>query len=157
MRQPAASLGAARRRRRRRWTANRPRSCSGTCACPPTWISAAPWTPPNCWRHGTSCSPAPAGRWAPTCSPSRWPAARADLHCPVRAQNDAHALERLRQAARQHRIELAETDWRRVRAYAADLAEPGFGLPAETYRELAGSVDQVFHSASAVNFIQPYS
>lgn len=81
----------------------------------------------------------------------------ADLHCPVRAQNDAHALERLRQAARQHRIELAETDWRRVRAYAADLAEPGFGLPAETYRELAGSVDQVFHSASAVNFIQPYS
>ncbi len=65
--------------------------------------------------------------------------------------------ERLRQAARQHRIELAETDWRRVRAYAADLAEPGFGLPAETYRELAGSVDQVFHSASAVNFIQPYS
>ncbi|HGY2556622.1 TPA: thioester reductase domain-containing protein, partial [Pseudomonas aeruginosa] len=81
----------------------------------------------------------------------------ADLHCPVRAQNDAHALERLRQAARQHRIELAESDWRRVRAYAADLAEPGFGLPAETYRELAGSVDQVFHSASAVNFIQPYS
>lgn len=35
---------------------------------------------------------------------------RADLHCPVRAQNDAHALERLRQAARQHRIELAESD-----------------------------------------------
>ena len=32
-----------------------------------------------------------------------------------------------------------------------------FRLPAETYRELAGSVDQVFHSASAVNFIQPYS
>lgn len=48
-------------KRRRRWTANRPRSCNGTCACPPTWISAAPWTPPNCWRHGTSCSPAPAG------------------------------------------------------------------------------------------------
>ncbi|MEW4395650.1 thioester reductase domain-containing protein [Pseudomonas paraeruginosa] len=81
----------------------------------------------------------------------------AELHCPVRAQSDAHALERLRQATRQYRIELAETDWRRVRAYAADLAEPGFGLPVETYRELAGSVDQVFHSASAVNFIQPYS
>ncbi|MDF5956149.1 acyl carrier protein [Pseudomonas aeruginosa] len=61
VRQLAASLARRAGERRRRWTANRPGSCNGTCACPPTWISAAPWTPPNCWRHGTSCSPAPAG------------------------------------------------------------------------------------------------
>jgi len=81
----------------------------------------------------------------------------AQLHCPIRATNPSVALTRLRQVAARYGVPITETDWRRVNVYAADLAEPRFGLDEGTYEELATRVDLVYHSASAVNFIQPYS
>lgn len=52
---------------------------------------------------------------------------------------------------------LSEAHLSRVRVYAADLSEPELGLASEDYRYLCDVVDVIYHSASAVNFIQPYS
>ena len=78
----------------------------------------------------------------------------AHVHCPVRGANAAVAADRLRRRAEHYRLEL---DFRRISVYPADLAEPRLGMASDDYSGLAGQVDLVYHSASAVNFIQPYS
>lgn len=79
------------------------------------------------------------------------------LHCSIRAKNQAHAQQRLIESLNKHDIQLSGNDVGRVRTYASDLAEPAFGLSAQDYQYLCDTVDVVYHSASAVNFIQPYS
>lgn len=78
----------------------------------------------------------------------------AHLHLPIRATGSALAADRLRRLAARYRVEL---DFTRISVYPADLPEPGLGIAAEDYRLLTEQVDVVYHSASAVNFIQPYS
>ena len=79
------------------------------------------------------------------------------LHCPIRAKDQEHAQARFADTMRRYDIALAREELQRIRVYPADLAEPGFGLPVADYRFLCDAVDLVYHSASAVNFIQPYS
>ena len=127
-----------------------------TCACPPTWISAAPWTPPTA---RATAHPAHRRQRADGRPPARraagQPRGRPALSGPCAKRRPCPRTPAPGRPAAPHRTR--RDGLATGQAYAADLAEPGFGLPAETYRELAGSVDQVFHSASAVNFIQPYS
>ncbi|HEY0692472.1 MAG TPA: thioester reductase domain-containing protein [Kribbella sp.] len=78
----------------------------------------------------------------------------AHLHLPIRGAGTALSADRLRQLAHRYRVEL---DFDRISVYPADLAEPGLGIADEDYRWLTEQVDLVYHSASAVNFIQPYS
>jgi amino acid adenylation domain-containing protein/thioester reductase-like protein len=77
------------------------------------------------------------------------------IHCPVRAANDAEARSRIDDKLATYRI--AIEDRKRVVAYAADLSLAGFGMAHGDYTKLSGEVDVIYHSASAVNFIQPYS
>ncbi len=79
------------------------------------------------------------------------------LYCPIRARDQAHAQERFAQTMHRYDIRLAPQELDRIRVYAADLAKSSFGLPEAEYRFLCETVDLVYHSASAVNFIQPYS
>lgn len=81
----------------------------------------------------------------------------ATVHCPIRAENQDHARLRLEEVLRKNDIQLRSTDLSRIRVYAADLAQPELGLASPDYRYLRDAVDIVYHSASAVNFIQPYS
>lgn len=82
---------------------------------------------------------------------------RAAIHCPIRAQSEEHAQLRLEEVLSKNDIPLRPAELLRIRVYAADLAQPEFGLASSDYRYLCGTVDIVYHSASAVNFIQPYS
>ncbi|MBN6039102.1 amino acid adenylation domain-containing protein [Amycolatopsis sp. 195334CR] len=79
---------------------------------------------------------------------------QAQLHLPVRGAGTALATDRLRRLARHHRLEL---DFGRISVYPADLPERELGIDGADYRRLAEQVDVVYHSASSVNFIQPYS
>ena len=81
----------------------------------------------------------------------------ATIHCPVRAPDDRAAGERLRSVLAKYLLEPDGDSLLRVRAYPADLAEPRLGLGAYDHDYLSEAVDVVYHSASAVNFIQPYS
>ncbi len=81
----------------------------------------------------------------------------ARLHCPVRARAGADPWRRLDETLARYGITLSEADRERVELYRADLAEPRLGLPLVHYDRLAETVDVIYHSASAVNFIQPYS
>lgn len=77
------------------------------------------------------------------------------IHCPVRAASDAEARTRIDDKLATYRIEIEDRS--RVIAHAADLSLAGFGMAHDDYLKLAGDVDVIYHSASAVNFIQPYS
>ncbi len=79
------------------------------------------------------------------------------LHCPIRAKDQAHAQSRFADTMQRYDIRLALEDLERIRVYPGDLALPSLGLSAPDYRFLCDAVDLVYHSASAVNFIQPYS
>src|ERR1700754_1199430 len=81
----------------------------------------------------------------------------ATVHCPIRAENRDGAQRRLEDVLAKNDIHLRSTDVGRIRVYAADLAQVDFGLERADYRYLSDTVDLVYHSASAVNFIQPYS
>lgn len=81
----------------------------------------------------------------------------ATLHCPIRAKHQIHAQARLVEMLEKYDVQLPQSDIERIRVYAADLAESAFRLAEHDYRYLCDTVDIVYHSASAVNFIQPYS
>ncbi|MFG6177245.1 amino acid adenylation domain-containing protein [Halomonas sp. THAF12] len=79
------------------------------------------------------------------------------VHCPVRTRSGADPWRRLEDTLARYGITLSEAERERIEVYRADLAEPRLGLTATHYEQLAGQVDVIYHSASAVNFIQPYS
>ncbi|MFC7627453.1 amino acid adenylation domain-containing protein [Paraburkholderia humisilvae] len=77
------------------------------------------------------------------------------IHCPVRAASDAEARSRIDDKLAAYRIEIEDRN--RVIAYAADLSLAEFGMAHGDYMKLSSDIDVIYHSASAVNFIQPYS
>ncbi len=80
----------------------------------------------------------------------------AGLYCLARAGDPAAALGRLRRNLERHRVWLPEMA-ERLEPLAGDLAEPRWGLSEETFAELAGRVDAVYHAGAWVNFTYPYS
>ena len=78
----------------------------------------------------------------------------ARVHCLVRARDDAAGLSRIRQAADRYELSLHPAD--RVVPLAGDLAEPRLGLPDAAFRDLAQSIDVIYHAGALVNFIYPY-
>ena len=81
------------------------------------------------------------------------------VHCLVRADDDAEALDRL-QACAQHYFgdDLARHRLTgRIAPLVGDLGEPGLGLSDEDFDRLARTVDVIHHPGGRVNFIYPYS
>ncbi|MGN9809480.1 non-ribosomal peptide synthetase family protein [Micromonospora sp. BQ11] len=80
------------------------------------------------------------------------------VHCLVRADDAAHAMERIRANARHYlRDDLAGAYAAgRVVALAGDLAEPLLGLSTADFDELARTVDVIHHPGGRVNFVYPY-
>ena len=78
----------------------------------------------------------------------------ARVWCLVRARDEDDVLGRIGQAAA--RYELPAPPPGRVVPLPGDLAQPGLGLPDRQFRELAGSLDIIYHPGALVNFIYPY-
>ncbi|OLF53730.1 amino acid adenylation domain-containing protein [Pseudomonas chlororaphis] len=79
------------------------------------------------------------------------------VHCLVRCENSNAGLARIQQISERYQVPIGEGDWSRIRVYPCDLPEEDLGLDPQSYGLLCEIVDLVYHSASAVNFIMPYS
>ena len=82
---------------------------------------------------------------------------QADIHCPVRCEHAGVGLMRVQQISERYQVLFSEHEWARINVYAADLSEFELGMEPHTYARLTELIDVVYHSASAVNFIMPYS
>ncbi|MET0405112.1 MAG: myxochelin non-ribosomal peptide synthetase MxcG [Cystobacter sp.] len=80
---------------------------------------------------------------------------QARIVCPVRARDEAHAMERIRQAlvgqglATDHLSE-------RVLALPADLTQPHLGLSTPRFHGLAAECDVIYHNAAVVSVVREY-
>lgn len=81
----------------------------------------------------------------------------AHVHCPIRAGSPVQARQRMMATFEHYKIRLAPDELARIHTYPGDLSEPSIGLAQEVYEHLCREVELIYHSASAVNFIQPYS
>ncbi|CAI1759526.1 Linear gramicidin synthase subunit D [Serratia proteamaculans] len=82
---------------------------------------------------------------------------RAELHCLVRDRHQQSPQRRLDEILARYQIALSAEQRARIHLIPGDVAEQDFALPPERYAALSQQVDIIYHSASAVNFIQPYS
>lgn len=81
----------------------------------------------------------------------------ADVHCLIRADSNAAALQRLHHVAGKFGLRLHESLESRVRPVLGDLAKPLLGLSEDDFEQLASDVDAIIHNAALVNFCFPYS
>ncbi|MFG2651374.1 amino acid adenylation domain-containing protein [Streptomyces sp. NPDC048436] len=80
----------------------------------------------------------------------------AEIVCLCRADDEAHAGQRLRQGFADYEIDAAD-QLHRVRCVVGDLAQERLGLDGATWRDLAATVDVIYHNGALVNFVYPYS
>ena len=77
------------------------------------------------------------------------------LHCLVRASDETDGLQRIQQ--QMDKLGLWQESYgKRIQAVIGDVSQPRLGLTDDVYRQLAGSIDAILHSAAMVNFIYPY-
>ncbi|KVL40522.1 non-ribosomal peptide synthetase [Burkholderia sp. MSMB1835] len=79
------------------------------------------------------------------------------VHCLVRAPDAAAGWARIDEKLRAYDVGLGPDARSRIRVWAGDVTLARLGMDAHDYATLADEIDVVYHSASAVNFIQPYS
>lgn len=82
---------------------------------------------------------------------------KADIYCLVRAQDEFHAMEKIDQCFTQFHIPKKVEQRSRIIPVIGDLASPLLGLSEDKFTMLAAKIDLIYHSASSVNFIEPYS
>jgi thioester reductase-like protein len=75
--------------------------------------------------------------------------------CPVRARTAAPG-ERVRASLERYGL-WRDSDTQRFVAIAADLEQPGIGLPRHAYDDLARETDAVYHAAADVNWVSDYA
>jgi thioester reductase-like protein len=76
------------------------------------------------------------------------------VHCILRARDDSHAKERLRETVRKFGVEV---ELSRAPCHAGDLGHEHLGLEPGVYSQLGRQVGVVFHSGAEVHFLKPYS
>lgn len=81
----------------------------------------------------------------------------ADIYCLVRAQDEFHAMEKIEKCFKQFNILQKSEQRSRIIPVIGDLASPSLGLSEDKFTMLAAKMDLIYHSASSVNFIEPYS
>jgi amino acid adenylation domain-containing protein/thioester reductase-like protein len=76
--------------------------------------------------------------------------------CLIRADDDEHALRRLRASLQRYCLAPREQDWARIRCVAGDVSRGRFGWPLSSWSDLARRVDGVVHCAARVNVLDSY-
>ncbi len=139
-----------------RWTGSGSIPCAKMPAYPTIWCSRRGRRRIHWCGLVTFCSLVSPASSAPICWPTCWPPPR--RACTARyVRSGVDPWRRLDETLTRYGITLSKADRERVEMYRADLSEPWLGLTEMHYDELAEAVDVIYHSASAVNFIQPYS
>ncbi|TPG36146.1 non-ribosomal peptide synthetase [Flavobacterium pectinovorum] len=81
----------------------------------------------------------------------------AAIYCLIRAKNEYDALLKINELLDKFHISISEELKKRIVPVIGDLTKKNLGLPDKQFDMLADSIDVIYHSASSVNFIQPYS
>jgi amino acid adenylation domain-containing protein/thioester reductase-like protein len=81
----------------------------------------------------------------------------ARIHCLVRSKNEYDGWLKIEEAAKRFRVTLPQEARQRVVLVPGDLTQENMGLPQEQYDYLTETIQLIYHSASSVNFIEPYS
>lgn len=79
------------------------------------------------------------------------------IHLLIRGENEETIRSHLSNVAAQQQLPAGMVDCSRVRIVCGDLSQPLLGLTAEKFSELAQTIDMIYHSGSAVNFVKPYT
>jgi len=77
------------------------------------------------------------------------------IHCLVRGNSDADALEKLQKAFIRYRIEFMNLE--KVRVIAGDITKERLMLDIDTYSKLSEEIDAIIHFAARVNHVDKYS
>ena len=80
----------------------------------------------------------------------------ADIYCLVRAFDRISAKERLKNNLERYSLWNRETT-SRIIPVVGDLSKPMLGLDADSFENLAGAIDTIYHSAAMLNYVYPYS
>lgn len=81
---------------------------------------------------------------------------QAQVHCLVRAATPPAGHARLAAALKAHGL-WQEVHAGRIVAVPGQLDQPGLGLPAAQFEQLAQTIDVIYHNGAMVNFIYPYA
>ncbi|MGF6848131.1 amino acid adenylation domain-containing protein/thioester reductase-like protein [Chitinophaga sp. W3I9] len=84
-------------------------------------------------------------------------ASNAKVYCLIRASNEYYAMERINGYLNNYHIHLDESLRQRIIPVTGDFSKPDMGLTETGFKELADTIDVIYHSGSSVNFIEPYS
>ena len=82
---------------------------------------------------------------------------KAQVYCLIRSKNEYDALLKIEETARRFDVHIDEQLKKRIVPVPGDLTLDNLGLRKEQYDKLSGIVEVIYHSASSVNFIEPYS
>jgi amino acid adenylation domain-containing protein/thioester reductase-like protein len=80
---------------------------------------------------------------------------RAMIHCLVRSEDEAHALERVERNLRTY-DRWVEAYSHRLQPVLGDLSQPGLGITATHFRDLTNLIDVIYHNGAQVNLVYPY-
>ncbi|PUV25011.1 amino acid adenylation domain-containing protein [Sphingobacterium athyrii] len=81
----------------------------------------------------------------------------ASIYCLIRAQNPFQAIEKIKACFNEYKIPYTDKQFERIIPVIGDLTHESLGISTMRYDELADKIDIIYHSASSVNFIEPYS
>lgn len=79
----------------------------------------------------------------------------ATYYCLIRADNNQHAMERLKKVFLQYQLDISLLN-ARVKIICGSLTQPYFGLLKKDWQLLCRTIDAVFHAAAQVNLLFPY-
>ena len=82
---------------------------------------------------------------------------KAMIHCLVRANDIVHAYTRILDTLKKYKISISSTEANRIIGIPGDLAQSNLGLSEAKFTTLAQTMDMIFHSGAAVNYVDPYS
>lgn len=81
----------------------------------------------------------------------------AKIYCLVRANNLSHAQRRFNETLIKYNLQILKRNNRRIQLIIGDVGIQNFGLKQSDYNVLSESIDWIYHSASEVNFLKPYT
>jgi len=79
----------------------------------------------------------------------------AEIYCLVRSSSPEEAAKRLDRNLRNYDLDDVASSPRIV-PVCGDFSEPQFGLSADEYMDLAGSIDTIYHNGANTNYMAPY-
>ncbi|WP_160716733.1 amino acid adenylation domain-containing protein [Chitinophaga solisilvae] len=80
----------------------------------------------------------------------------ADVYCLVRAENTAHAIERIKFTLGKYNMPWPEDQQHRIKPVIGDFTLDNMGIPEDEYQRLSSEVEIIYHTGGNVNYIKPY-